>query len=382
VSEQNRILIFIDWFLPAYKAGGPIISVKNIINQFSEKFSFYIVTSDRDMGDLNSFDNIQFNNWINFTNKYQIIYLSPSKQNIKNYIELIKHVKPNKIYINSLFSYRFSILPIVALRKLELNSQVILAPRGMLGKGAIANKSYKKLTFIYLTKYLKVFKNFTWHASTNEEKKEITKYYGDKVDIKIAQNIPLYNKKTSPKRSKIKNDKLSLLFVSRISVKKNLYFLIDTLSKSKYKNNIELNVVGPIEDQSYFKKCKNLYNKEKLNVNFHGSIPHDKMIDYFNNTDIFVLPTHHENYGHVIIEALFYGMPVLISKNTPWRSLEELGVGYDEELDSVKFALRIDYFYRISNKEFNEISKNAISFATNIVNNKKVINDNLNLFLG
>ena len=30
MSNDNRILIFIDWFLPAYKAGGPIISVKNI----------------------------------------------------------------------------------------------------------------------------------------------------------------------------------------------------------------------------------------------------------------------------------------------------------------------------------------------------------------
>lgn len=381
MSNDNRILIFIDWFLPAYKAGGPIISVKNIINQFSEKFSFYIVTSDRDMGDINSYENIDLNEWINVKNKYQIIYLSPTKQNTKTYKEIINYVKPNKIYVNSLFSYRFSILPIFALKKLELNIQVILAPRGMLGKGAIANKSFKKLTFIYLTKYLSVFKDFIWHASTNEEKREINKYYGDKVDVKIAQNIPSLNEKTFPKKSKINNDKLSLLFVSRISVKKNLYFLLDSLLKSKYKNDIELNVVGPIEDQSYFMKCKNFYINEKLNVNFHGSIPHDKMINYFNNADIFVLPTHHENYGHVIIEALFYGMPVLISRNTPWRKLDEFGVGFDEELDSVKFALRIDYFFRISNEEFNEISKKSISFAKSIVNNKKVINDNLNLFL-
>jgi len=225
VSNDNRILIFIDWFLPAYKAGGPIISVKNIINQFSEKFSFYIVTSDRDMGDINSYENIDLNEWINVKNTYQIIYLSPTKQNTKTYKEIINYVKPNKIYVNSLFSYRFSILPIFALKKLELNIQVILAPRGMLGKGAIANKSFKKLTFIYLTKYLSVFKDFIWHASTNEEKREINKYYGDKVDVKIAQNIPSLNEKTFPKKSKINNDKLSLLFVSRISVKKNLYFL-------------------------------------------------------------------------------------------------------------------------------------------------------------
>ena len=159
---------------------------KNIINQFSEKFSFYIVTSDRDMGDVNSYENIDLNEWINVKNKYQIIYLSPTKQNTKTYKEIINYVKPNKIYVNSLFSYRFSILPIFALKKLELNIQVILAPRGMLGKGAIANKSFKKLTFIYLTKYLSVLR-VLFGMLQQMKKKEITKYYGDKVYVKCPK---------------------------------------------------------------------------------------------------------------------------------------------------------------------------------------------------
>ena len=134
MSNDNRILIFIDWFLPAYKAGGPIVSVKNIINQFSEKFSFYIVTSDRDMGDVNSYENIDLNEWINVKNKYQIIYLSPTKQNTKTYKEIINYVKPNKIYVNSLFSYRFSICNF-CFEKIRIKYSSNFSSRGMLGKG-------------------------------------------------------------------------------------------------------------------------------------------------------------------------------------------------------------------------------------------------------
>ena len=62
MSEKNRILIFIDWFLPAYKAGGPIRSIANLVDHLSESFKFYIITGDRDLGDENSFNDIKLNN--------------------------------------------------------------------------------------------------------------------------------------------------------------------------------------------------------------------------------------------------------------------------------------------------------------------------------
>ena len=55
MPKKIRILIFIDWFLPAYKAGGPIRSIANLVDNLHADFDFYIVTGDRDLGDKNPF---------------------------------------------------------------------------------------------------------------------------------------------------------------------------------------------------------------------------------------------------------------------------------------------------------------------------------------
>jgi hypothetical protein len=61
LQNKKKILIYIDWFVPAFKAGGPVRSVENIVNRFADKFDFLIITSDRDLGDLKAFENIETN---------------------------------------------------------------------------------------------------------------------------------------------------------------------------------------------------------------------------------------------------------------------------------------------------------------------------------
>ena len=67
-----KILIFIDWFTPGFKAGGPIKSITNIINSLSDNFDFYIISSDRDINEESSYKNLKLNSWIS-KEKYSII---------------------------------------------------------------------------------------------------------------------------------------------------------------------------------------------------------------------------------------------------------------------------------------------------------------------
>ena len=48
--KKKKILIFIDWFLPGYKAGGPIQSISNFVNHFGTVFDISIITSNKDLG--------------------------------------------------------------------------------------------------------------------------------------------------------------------------------------------------------------------------------------------------------------------------------------------------------------------------------------------
>ena len=78
--KQNKVVVFIDWFLPGYKAGGPIRSVANIIDHLGSEFEFYIITSDRDLGDSLPYENIVTDQW-QIKKDYNVIYLSAKNRN-------------------------------------------------------------------------------------------------------------------------------------------------------------------------------------------------------------------------------------------------------------------------------------------------------------
>ncbi|EQD61081.1 group 1 glycosyl transferase, partial [mine drainage metagenome] len=62
---------------------------------------------------------------------------------------------------------------------------------------------------------------------------------------------------------------------------------------------------------------------------YRGVVEHSRVQDVMAGYDVFFLPTLGENFGHVIMEAMAAGTPVLISDRTPWHGLADLGVGHD-----------------------------------------------------
>ena len=66
--------------------------------------------------------------------------------------------------------------------------------------------------------------------------------------------------------------------------------------------NAELFIAGP-------KKLP--YEELYEGVNFLGDLPYAQISEYFNECDIFCMPSRFEAYGLVFIEALVYGLPCI-----------------------------------------------------------------------
>ena len=49
-------------------------------------------------------------------------------------------------------------------------------------------------------------------------------------------------------------------------------------------------------------------------VTFTGAVSHAKIPQYYNAADVFVLPSHHESFGLVALEAMACGTPVVASR--------------------------------------------------------------------
>jgi glycosyltransferase involved in cell wall biosynthesis len=77
-------------------------------------------------------------------------------------------------------------------------------------------------------------------------------------------------------------------------------------------------------------------------VSFVGPVAGEKKKSTFFDAELFVLPTHSENFGIVVAEALAHGLPVVTTTGAPWSRLPELGCGWwvDVGVDEIAAALR------------------------------------------
>ena len=120
-------------------------------------------------------------------------------------------------------------------------------------------------------------------------------------------------------------------FVSRLSRKKNLSFAIERLAAIGGKAT--LSVFGPIEDVRYWDECRERAANLDVKLAHRGAVPPDEVPGVFADHDFFVFPTLGENFGHVIVEALLAGCPVVLSDRTPWNAIEARGAGWTVPLE-------------------------------------------------
>lgn len=102
-----------------------------------------------------------------------------------------------------------------------------------------------------------------------------------------------------------------VLFVGRLHLEKD----IDTLFKAfekllETRNNAELVLIGTGPEEE---NCKELARKLAITskVRFLGYVPHEKMPDYYNAADVYVLTSIWEELSNTIMEAMACGLPVI-----------------------------------------------------------------------
>ena len=180
IMENKRLLVFVDWYLPGFKAGGPISSVAGLAQSLQDDLSIYIVTADRDLGDENTYESIECNKWASHE-KHQVMYLSPESQKLTTYKRIINEVSPNFLLINGIYSLRFSILPLKGAKKLLNANQIFIAPRGMLNAGALEIKPVKKKAFLRAGKLLGLYNKVNWIATSDVEQSNILQHIDQSV---------------------------------------------------------------------------------------------------------------------------------------------------------------------------------------------------------
>lgn len=359
-----KILIIMGGYFPGKKYGGPPVSVDNFCTLLKDD-DCYIVTTNHDLNDLNPYNNIKNNEWIQRSN-CKVKYLSEKDYKMNTFENTILEIKPDIIYLQGLFQK--CIIPCLFLAKKYL-IKVILAPRGELCEGAFNKKKYKKLPYIFLLKKFGLLNNVYFQSTSNEETVAIS----EKLNVKNQNIFNLTNIPSIPHQLYKNNYKecgsANVVFISRIHPKKNLHYALDILKNVK--GDVKFDIYGPIEDKEYWNNCTKKIEglPSNVKVRYCGLVEHESIHKTFSMYDVFLFPTLSENYGHVIAESLLAGTPVIISDQTPWNEINDYDVSWAISLnDPFLFSSALQRIIDQSDEDNKMLRKNIKNYIYNKLN--------------
>lgn len=373
--EKRSVLILNGQYAPGYKGGGPIQSCINMVENLYEQIDFYVLCADRDYKETVPYSDVQINQW-NEVGHAKVYYLSPDKQDLKGFEEVINSIDYDVMYLNGFFSPIFTIRPLLLRRMGKLKKKpVILTPRGDF-TGGCENKKLKKYSYIYLVKLLGLYSGLLWHATSEIEERDI-KHKFAKANVFTVPNLPA---KFIPKKPCIskKPSELRLVFVSRIFPKKNIKYALEVLSKIT-EGNVFFDIYGPMEDKSYWAECEEIMKKmpDNVRVKYCGVAEHKDIPHIFEQYHAFFFPTLGENYGHVIVEAMMNNCLCILSKGvTPWDDyIEYLNIGAKLS-EQEKFIEIINRLVKANQEDINKM----LEFNNTYIDQKTNSGKDLNLY--
>jgi len=377
---MKKVLVYIDWYLPGYKAGGPIRSMANMIAKLKDSYSFYVVTRNSDYLETVSYENTKPDEWNQLSENENVYYINEQSLSIFTLRRLIKSINYDIIYINGVYSFYFSILPIILAKRLNL-SKIIVAPRGMLSYQAFSAKKLKKKIFVSFARIFGLYTKTILHVTSNTEKSDIESLNLKSKHILLHPNFAPPIQNYYSKRQKIAHE-LKLVSIARVSPEKNTLFALECLAHSKYKGNITYHIYGSIYNKEYWNQCQETISRMPSNVKvvYLGDINNNKVIETLNEYDFLFLPSKGENFGHSILESFIAGCPVIISNTTPWKNLEEKKLGWDISLEKDLFVKTIQNAIEFNHENYQILSESCREFALKITENSELKDAYIKMF--
>jgi glycosyltransferase involved in cell wall biosynthesis len=358
----KRILIFYPYFTPAFKAGGPVQSIRNMVELIKDNFCVDVICSAFDLGEKEALPGVTPDQWISLDARVNVMYIKT--RGIRRIKSAFHDRRPDIAYVNGIFLPLFTWLPLWHARK--ENIPAVFAPRGMLQEGALASGTAKKLLALLFMKLLGLHKNVTWHATDDQEKRDILTRIDKTAIVKVVHNLPA---RPFSQNSVLKKepDELRLVFLSLIARKKNLDLILAALKRIE--RTVILDIYGPVKDKAYWQECLRLMSGQRHPIRYRGPVNPTDVQSTLKNYHALILLTKGENFGHAIYESLSTGTPAIISQFTPWGTLQDDDAGITVNIqDPNEPKAAIERFLSMGQKEFDKVSDGAFRLARQYYN--------------
>jgi glycosyltransferase involved in cell wall biosynthesis len=202
--------------------------------------------------------------------------------------------------------------------------RLVVSPHGTLSAWALGVSAHIKRIFWPLVQRPALRHAACFHATSQSEFEDIRRA-GFRQPVCVIPNgidVPELKEKRLDSRRK-------LLFLGRIHPIKGVDLLLKAWHEVwEHFPDWDLCIAGT-DDRGYLSDMKALAEKLKLQrVEFCGPLYGEEKLRAYREADLFVLPTHSENFGLTVAEALAAGTPAIVTRGAPWAGLEEHGAGW------------------------------------------------------
>ncbi len=233
----------------------------------------------------------------------------------------------------------------------------VVSPRGMLTAWALRHRGWKKRLAWVLYQKRDLAAAAALHATSPEEAQDCRRV-GFRGPIAVVPNgIDLPDASSQPSTLTPQRSMRTALFLSRLHPIKGIPDLIEAWARLN-PDGWRLVIAGG-DENGYAADLRRAVCERGLEtkVSFAGVVEGDAKRNLYRRADLFVLPSHSENFGIVIAEALAYGVPVITTKATPWRQLVEHRCGWWVEVGAEALTVAIRNAISLPDSERREMGE-------------------------
>lgn len=333
-----RVLQVVPSFWPAVRYGGPIVSVRRLCGALAERGCEVDVATTNADGprDLK----VTLNEWVT-VDAFRVMYFprwprSNYALSLAIYQFLRRTVQEyDLVHITSTFSF-----PSWAAGRAARLAGVpyLVSPRGSLQKWSLSQKQWKKAPYWHLLERRHLGRAARLHATSDLERQQIQDVLPS-ARVFVAPNgvdVPVFpSVERMPRR---------LVFLGRMHPTKGFDILVPALSNLARRHpDVETLIAGPDDVGEWARVEARVQSASpRPNVRWVGALDGEAKWQLLASARAFVLPSHSENFGQAVVEALACRTPVVVSRNCPWGIVEERGAGawVENRPEAVADALR------------------------------------------
>lgn len=234
-----------------------------------------------------------------------------------------------------------------AYRAAKINRKPYLVTvHGELAKQALQRRRFKKRIYSALIQKRILHEAQAIQALSKKERKDILRFVHNSNIVVVPNGINIEEFGSTFDREWLKNyypqliEKKIILFLGRINKEKGLEILSQAfLNVTKKRNNVYLLIVGP-DNWGYKARIEKILKQRDVfdKVIFTGLLTGDQKKSALNGADVFVLPSSSEGFGLAVLEAMYSGLPVVISRQCGFQEVEEINAGRVVDIDAGKLA--------------------------------------------